>query len=241
MLKQSYFVSKIQKGDSEKLSELKQVQLEIQMWHETECEKIKIQARSEEMDSSEKVRIYHHELHAKHIRRTSILKLKTDEGILEGHDACVQYLEKAVGDILVQPADLDEAAQEALLREVKPVFSSKDNEMMMKIPNKEEVKESVWSSNLNAAPGTDGLTNLVYKVCWDILGDSLTEVVQAIHGAAAPTLSQRTSLMVYGSKANKPATSTDPKHKRRISLLNSDFKILTGMTTIGLRSWLHTP
>ena len=78
MLKQSYFVSKIQRGDSGKLAELKQVQLEIQMWHETECEKIKIQARSEEMDSSEKVRIYHHELHAKHIRKYSILKLKSE-------------------------------------------------------------------------------------------------------------------------------------------------------------------
>ena len=38
--------------------------------------------------------------------------------------------------------------------------------------------------------------------------------------------------MVYGAKANKPANSTDPKHKRRISLLNSDFKIITGIDNI---------
>ena len=35
--------------------------------------------------------------------------------------------------------------------------------------------------------------------------------------------------MVYGAKSNKPPNSTDPKHKRRISLLNSDFKIITGI------------
>ena len=35
--------------------------------------------------------------------------------------------------------------------------------------------------------------------------------------------------MVYGAKANKPANSKDPKHKRRISLLNSDFKIMSGI------------
>ena len=35
--------------------------------------------------------------------------------------------------------------------------------------------------------------------------------------------------MVYGSKANKPPNSPDPKHKRRISLLNSDFKIISGI------------
>ena len=35
--------------------------------------------------------------------------------------------------------------------------------------------------------------------------------------------------MVYTNKANKPPNSPDPKHKRRISLLNSDFKIITGI------------
>ena len=229
LLKQAYYVSKLQQGDSSKLSELKQTQLEIQMWYESECEKVKLQARSDEMDSSEKVRIYHHELHAKHIKKSSILKLVTENGTIEGHDECAKYLEKAVGDLLLHPAELDVVAQDSLLREVKPVFTAKDNEMMRKKPTKEDVKESVWSSNMNAAPGTDGLTNLLYKHCWDVLGDSLTHVAQAIHDGSTPTLSQRTSLMVYGSKSNKPSNSTDPKHKRRISLLNSDFKIISGI------------
>ena len=101
--------------------------------------------------------------------------------------------------------------------------------MMASTPSKEEVKESVWSANQNASPGCDGITNLVYKLCWDIIGDSLTEVVQAVSQGAKPTRSQRTSLMVYGAKANKPPNSPDPKHKRRISLLNSDFKIIMGV------------
>ena len=229
LLKQCYFVSKLQKGELHRLPDLKQVQLQIQRWYESECEKVKLQARADEIGSSERVRIYHHELHAKHIKRSSILKLKTEKGTLEGHVECAKYLEKAVGDILLHPAELNEAAQDALLKEVKPVFTAEDNKMMKKVPTMEEVKESVWSSNMNAAPGTDGLTNLLYKLCWDTLGNSLTEVAQAIHGGATPTLSQRTSLMVYGSKANKPSNSTDPKHKRRISLLNSDFKVFSGI------------
>ena len=188
------------------------------------------------MDSSENVRIYHHELYAKHIRKSTILKLETERGTLDGHDACADYLEKAVGDLLAHQADLDAVAHDTLLRDVRPVFTAKDNEMSSKPPSKEDVKESVWSANLNAAPGTDGLTNLVYRHCWDILGDSLTDVAQAVHGGAPPTLSQRTSLMVYGAKANKPANSTDPKHKRRISPLNSDFKIITGIDNIKFKS-----
>ena len=180
---------------------MKLVQAEIELWHEKECEKIKIQAKADEIDSSESVRIYHHELHAKHIRKSTILKLKTESGTLEGHYACAKYLENEVGNLLLHPASLDEAAQDALLQEVRPVFTDEDNAMLMKTPSPEEVKESLFSANANAAPGNDGLTNLVYKHCWDALGDSLVQVAQAVHGGASPTLSQRTSLMVYGAKA----------------------------------------
>ena len=88
LLKQSYFVQKIQKREESYLASLKEVQMEIQSWYEKDCEKIKLQSRAEEINSSENVRIYHHELHSKHIKKSSILKLNTEEGMLEGHDAC---------------------------------------------------------------------------------------------------------------------------------------------------------
>ena len=139
-----------------------------------------------------------------------------------------QILGKSVSDLLTKPAQLDQSAQELLLQEVKPVFTKSDNDFLKKVPSKADVKESVWSSKIDAAPGTDGLSMLVYKHCWDTLGDSLTEMVQAVMCGASPSLSQRTSLMVYGAKNNKPPNSIDPNHKRRISLLNSDFKVITG-------------
>ena len=229
MLRQSYLVKKLQAGELSRLFELKKVQLDIQHWHQQECEKVKLQSQSDEIDSPEHVRIYHHELHAKNIKKSSILQLKTESGMLEGHAACSKYLEDSVALLLTSPANLDEAAQNELLKEVKVVFTKEDNAMLLKPPTKEEVKESVWSGNVNAAPGCDGLSTLVYKHCWDVLGESLTEVTQAVHGGATPTLSQRTSLMVYGAKSNKPSNSVDPNHKRRISLLNSDFKVISGL------------
>ena len=75
--------------------------------------------------------------------------------------------------------------------------------MMMKRPDKEEVKKSVCSSNLHAAPGSDGLTSILYQQCWDILGDPLTEVIQSVHMGHSPTLSQRTSLIVFEYKPKK--------------------------------------
>ena len=116
LLKQAYLVQKLQKGDSTKLASLKQTQAEIQHWYEQDSEKVKLQSKCEEIDSSENVRIYHHELHAKHIKRSSILNLKTEKGALEGHAACTEYLEQAVGDLLLHPASLDADAQDELLK-----------------------------------------------------------------------------------------------------------------------------
>ena len=87
LLKQAYFVQKLQKGDMSKLASLKLVQAEIQVYYEEESEKVKLQSRTDEVDTSEKVRIYHHELHAKHIKRSAILKLDTEKGLIEGHTA----------------------------------------------------------------------------------------------------------------------------------------------------------
>ena len=67
-----------------------------------------------------------------------------------------------------------------------------------------------------------------YPPYWDILGPALTEVIQAIHRGDMPPLSMRTSLMIFGSKPKKP-NSIKPSDKRRISLLNSDYKIATGI------------
>ena len=167
-------------------------------------------------------------VYQKHLKKTSILKLQTSEEILEGHSACANFLEQSVGELLLHPAELDSAAQTCLLNEINPVFTHSDNEMLLTPPTKKDVLEVITNSNLHAAPGNDGIPSLLYSFCWDILGDPLTEVMQAIHSEQQPTISQRTSLMVFGSKPKKPK-SIIPSDKRKISLLNSDFKTATGL------------
>ena len=100
--------------------------------------------------------------------------------------------------------------------------------MLLLPPTRKEVEETLTASNLHAAPGTDGLTSFFYKECFNVMGDPLTEVVSAVFRGQQPSLSQRTSLMVFGSKPKK-AKSIKPGDKRRISLLNSDFKVMSGL------------
>ena len=85
-----------------------------------------LQSRVEDVQQSEKVRIFHHEQHIKHCKKSAILKLDTEDGILVGHDACSDYLVKQVTQLLGQPAVLDRSAQDTLLAEVTPVFTEED-------------------------------------------------------------------------------------------------------------------
>ena len=115
-----------------------------------------------------------------------------------------------------------------MLAEVEKVFTGKDNKVLLSMPQVDDVKKVVSAANHIAAPGTDGILSLLYHTYWDIIGQSLTEVIQAIHKGDQPTPSMRTSLMVIGSKPKKPH-SIKPGDKKRISLLNSDFKVVTAI------------
>ena len=165
LVRQAYLTSKVQHGHLSKLTDLKHVHLLIEQWYDEECSKIALQSRTDDIQQSEKIRIYHHEIHQKLIKKSAILKLDTDNGLIEGHEACAGFLENSVADLLLHPAHLDQAAQQVLLDEVVPVFTDADNQMLCTLPDKEEVKEILWNSNLHAAPGTDGLTAYLYKQC----------------------------------------------------------------------------
>ena len=60
------------------------------------------------------------------------------------------------------------------------------NALLHKAPTKEEVAETLGYANLHVAPGSDALTSFIYKECWDIVGNTLTEVAKSIHAEKNP-------------------------------------------------------
>ena len=216
-LRQCYLHRKLIAGESCRLLELNLINEKINAWYQNEAKKIKFQSQVSEFQENEKVRIYHHELHQKRLKKAAILKLETSDGIIEGHRACADFLEKTVENLLVNPAELNIASQEALLEGVDCVFSEQDNYQLLKLPCKKEIYETLSNANQHAAPGTDGLTSYFYKQCFDVMGDALTDMVRAVFSGNKPTVSQRTSRMVFGCKPKK-SKSIKTGDKRRISL-----------------------
>ena len=87
-------------------------------------------------------------------------------------------LNKQTEDLLGAEAPLSQVAQEALLDGVEGVFTDKDNEMLEKEITNEEVWESLKCSNINSAPGSDGISFVTYVQCWSSLGSHLCEVLR---------------------------------------------------------------
>ena len=67
LVRQAYLVGKLHSGYMDKLAEHRLVQLQINEWYKQESEKLILQSKIEDVLESERVRIYHHDLHAKHL------------------------------------------------------------------------------------------------------------------------------------------------------------------------------
>ena len=102
------------------------------------------------------------------------------------------------------------------MNEVDKVFTKEDNEKIMTVPNKEEIKTVLQALNSHAAPGSDGLTNYFYLKCFHIIGDTLVDVIQAIFKFEKPSIYQITCQMVFANKPNKP-NSTNYLTKRKLA------------------------
>ena len=72
LVKQAYLTMKIQRGKLQRLTELKVVQHQVEEWYDKECKKIALQSKTDDIQQSEKIRIYHHEIHQKVIKKSKL-------------------------------------------------------------------------------------------------------------------------------------------------------------------------
>ena len=234
MALQSFLSKKVQNGETSQIGNLKATQLKITEWFDKEAEKVKTFAKIDDMEQSEKVRIFHHDLRRRSLNKSTITKLKTPAGIITGHRACSEFLCEEVRNLWENEALLNPASQEELLKEVEPSFTEEDNKRLVATITNHEIKESLKKCNMKAAPGTDSITYKVFQSCWHILGEDLCEVLREVVRSGEPCESMRYSYMIFSPKPKKNG-SILPKDLREISLLNSDFKILSGVFANRLR------
>ena len=88
----------------------------------------------------------------------------------------------------------------------------------------------------NKSPGIDGLTTNFYKHFWNLLGPQLTNVYNyAFKQGILSTMQRRGVVTLIFKKGDR----TRLKNWRPITLLTTDYKILTKTLAMRLRDVLH--
>ena len=167
-----------------------------------------------------------------------IVSLETPTGIKEGPQECARALDDNVAAHLLHLAPLDPMIQDILLEEVEQCFTQEDNDKLQVIPDKSEIKKMLDSCRAHAAPSTDYITAFfcLLQQMWHIIGDSVTEVIQSIFQGTKPSNCQRTSLMVFGNTPGKKAKSLKISDRRKLTLLNVDLIVMTGIEAARIRA-----
>ena len=229
MLLQAHLAKNITNGQFQELEQYRSVQMEIREWFDKEAEEILMLANVKDAEESEKTRIYHHERLYNTRKRSSILKLTNPEGdLVVGHEECAKLLNEEAKTLLDSAPTLQPNAQEELLDNLTEVFTKEDNEMLEKEITDDEVKESLLKANRSSAPGSDGLSFLLYIQCWESLGPHLCEVLREVVKKGDMCESMKHTFLVFSPKIGKES-STKVKDLRKLSLLQTDFKVLSGV------------
>lgn len=101
----------------------------------------------------------------------------------------------------------------------------------------DELDKAVDNLSLNKSPGSDGLTANFYKHFWDLLKDPFSLMVKEAtdNMTFPPTMKQGVITLI-------PKPDKDPKildNFRPITLLNTDYKIVTIIYARRLKKFLH--
>lgn len=155
---------------------------------------------------------------ATHIRQLE----DTDGTVYSSQEDIIAYVRREYESKFTAPATpLPE--ESSILEDVQPGLNGEEREALTQAVTKEELDAALARAPRNKSPGLDGLPAEFYSAAWQIIGDTMLEVINAVLQRGRLCDSMYAGAMVLVPKQAKPTTL---KHYRPITLLNADYKPL---------------
>lgn len=89
------------------------------------------------------------------------------------------------------------------------MITEEDDVDLCRIPDMEEVRQVVFSIDLDSAPRPDGFCSRFYQSCWDIVGAELHAVVLDYFSGSAMPRGFQSTLLILLPKKDSTATWAD--------------------------------
>lgn len=103
-------------------------------------------------------------------------------------------------------------------------ITEEDNDLLKKIPSREEIKETLFHMHDLKAPSPDGFPALFYKEFWPTVGDAVTNAVLSFFTNGCLPREANSSLIVLIPKSANPTTANN---FHPISLCNFVYKVIS--------------
>lgn len=225
-------ISEVRILSTEELSELRQVEKQLdQIWA---LEEIKSKQRSRDRDLLEGDRntAYFHAVANYRSRKKRIDCLQGPGGLVYDQNSmmsvAVDYYKKLFERKVESRAELDQDFWDP-----EDKVSEVENRHLVAPFSEAEIKSAVFSCYAKGAPGPDVLSFIFYHKFWDLVKDDLIALFNDFNKGTLDLSRLNFALVTLIPKVGD---AVDMKHFRPISLLNCSFKIFSKLLTLRLSS-----
>ncbi len=215
-------MTKVNENNIDKIIELQE---ELRKIEEEKCKGAIIRSRAKDIVEGERSTKYFYELEKTRQRADIITSIKTQDGkAVEENAGIVKEIGRFYKDLFTENEVVLED-EEFLLRKIKVKVNEEDKEMCEGGITELEIGTAIDQLKNGKSPGIDGLSADFYKVFKAVLCPILNELYIDIFRKGYLTNSMKKGMVkiIYKRKGDK----RDLKNYRPLSMLNTDYKILS--------------
>lgn len=192
---------------------------------EEKCKGAIIRSRAKDIIEGERSTKYFYELEKNLQKADIIASINTQDGkIVKDKEGILKEIKTFYKDLFTEN-ELSAEDEELLLEKIKSKVNKEDREMCESNITEMEIETAIDQLRNGKSPGIDGLPNEFYKVFKNILCPILHEIYINVlkKGELTQSMKKGVVKIIYKKKGDKG----DLKNYRPLSMLNTDYKILT--------------
>ncbi|KAI8514955.1 hypothetical protein Bbelb_075460 [Branchiostoma belcheri] len=199
----------------------------------SEAQGAMVRSRIKHFEEGEKCTSFFLKQAASNGRKKNISAVRDSAGQVVHEDDEISNVYKEFYAELFTEEPVDPVASDQLCSNLDNTLSTEEVQLLETPLSSDELFNSVHSMANNKCPGSDGLPKEFYITFWHLIGDDLLMVFNEVFDAGELSPSQKFGVVTL---LPKKGDELDPKNKRPISLLNTDYKILTKVLNNRLQS-----